>query len=388
MAKKPDCDQPKAINKQEEANDDGLADSMRALSETEMILTGMMDKKTVPELENIDQSVIDNIYKHCTDLNILVAGITGSGKSSLANAIHGSDDAFDEGNKLDHCTANVTPQKGKAMKQLRVWDSPGLLDGTNCDKKYLNEIETVLKKFEPGDLILFCIKTDARFPKGEINPNIKAMLMLRKRFGDRFSKNLVIVLTHADQIIHRANGEEPKKYYKEIIEEYRKKIREVLKDGLKLDVDRIKKIPIIPVQHHNNQEYSDGKKIFKNTLPDGTLWLSALWFGCLQTIPNNLNKAKWIEVLQHRIVNTADPDTEKARHQLVLSDEFLPEKLLEYRYKYKVKGGLLGLLGGPLMLITISLGIWQGGQYGEGQYRCELRDLQMQDIELKKQTGK
>ena len=334
-------------------------DAMRDMSEKEMLNTGQLDVKTFQELENIDQSVIKDIYNHCTDLHILVVGITGSGKSSLLNALVGSE-VFEEGDTLDSCTEHVSAQKTECLNVLRVWDSPGLLDGKNKDSQYLREIGIILEKFSPGDLILFCIKAEARFRPG--NDHIIAMLKLKKKFGTKFLKNLAIILTHVDNVTSRAGNKDKKQYYLDRIHEFKEKIRTVLKNDLKLSHEDAENIKIIPVQHLSGGD----------TLPDGTRWLSSLWFECLSSIPDIIGQAKWIEVLQDRIVDKPDSDPKKARYQLVLADEFLPKKLLELTTKYQKKGGVLGLLGGPLAVITIPMGIWVGRRYGEKKLLTEL----------------
>ncbi len=363
------CALIEAVNQQE-------GDTVRSMSGTE-----------VPISREVDKQLIDDIYEHCTDLNILLAGVSGSGKSSLANALVGLDqNVFEEGGNLDHCTENVTSRKGtKQSKNMKIWDTPGLLDEINSDEKYLNEIKKIVDTFEPGDLILFCIEVKSRFRNVKTNDDIQAMLMLQEKLDNRFSTNLVIVLTHADQIIARANGEKPKtEFYNDIIKDYKEKIRKALKDDLNLNAEMVKQIPIIPVQHHNHQEIlPDGKRIYKSTLPDGTRWLSALWCACFHATSNNISKSKWIENLQDRIVDTPDPNTEKARHQIILLNDDFPETLQDYKKKYQKRGGLLGILGGPLMLITIPLGIWVGRQYGRKEYLLDLQDFEMKKKKLK-----
>ncbi len=372
MAMKPD-EQP-AIT-QAEANGinmalkpDQEADEMREDADemrdepnpNEMVISGKLNKCDYPELEKIDEATIETIYEKCTDLNIIVAGVTGSGKSSLANAIVGAE-MFKEGTNLHRCTEHVAPRRSKNVHFLRVWDSPGLFDGTNQDKKYLKEIRCVLKKFQPGDLMVFCIEAKARFNKsGKNNKELEVLLKMKKKFGNEFFKSMVIALTFVDTIVSRTKRAKRREHYETTIRQYETDIREALERYVKVERDLAQRIPIFPVQHQEN---------VGDTLPDGARWLSAFWFGCLDAIPDIIGQAKWLKYFEQRIVDEPDPDPEIARRQLVLLDDFLPEELLEIRRKYKKRGiALAVILGGPLMLLTIPMGIWAGRKYGEKQY--------------------
>ncbi len=359
MAMKPDKNpaiEAKKISENQEADElREDADEMR--DEPNPVACGKFNKRDYPELEKIDEATIETIYEKCTDLNILVAGVTGSGKSSLANAIVGAE-IFTEGTNLHRCTEHVTPRRGKNVQFLRVWDTPGLFDGTNQDKKYLKEIHCVLKKFQPGDLMVFCIEAKPRFNKN--SRELEVLLKMKKKFGNGFFNSMVIALTFADTIVLRTTEAKRREHYETTIRQYETDIREALERYVKVEHDLAQRIPIFPVQHQEN---------VGDTLPDGTKWLSNFWFGCLDAIPDIIGNAKWLKYFEERIVDERDPDPEIARRQLVLLDDFLPKELLEIRRKYKKRGiALAVMLGGPLMLLTIPLGIWAGRKYGEKQY--------------------
>ena len=365
MAIRPDDDELAVIetlNIQEEPEKQEQAtDEMREMSEKYCITTGEVDPSLHP---NIDQKVINDIYKKCqeTDLNILLAGVTGSGKSSLAIALSGEEGGkFQEGSTLKHCTSKVISEKSKTMKNLRVWDSPGLYDGENRNKKYLSEIECVVKNFYPGDLMIFCIKAETRFVNGRGNQNLQALLKMKKKFGDKiFKHHTVIALTHVDTIMGRAWGK-GKEYYQDRIEEYEAKIRDQLVKYVKLNRETAQNIKIFPIQHRHNGE----------TLPDGTRWLSSFWFGCLNAIPDIVGKAKWLKYFEDRVKEKPDSNPDIAKNQFILTDTFIPKELLEMRRRYEKRGiilSIIGLLGGPLGLLAIPLGVWAGKKYGEHRY--------------------
>lgn len=85
---------------------------------------------------------IQNVFKK--NLNVLIAGATGSGKSTTIRAL------FDEGKMSEQDRRNLRisdsakPQtmeirSYKVGKNLTLWDSPGLGDGTK-DDEHINKI--------------------------------------------------------------------------------------------------------------------------------------------------------------------------------------------------------------------------------------------------------
>lgn len=84
---------------------------------------------------------MSNWWRKSNEINILITGKTGTGKSSLVNAILGKDVAM-VGTTLDPQTSVVDSYEGKIHDvTVRVWDSLGLQDGLNNEVAYLRDIK-------------------------------------------------------------------------------------------------------------------------------------------------------------------------------------------------------------------------------------------------------
>jgi len=206
----------------------------------------------------------------CRQLNrktfsLLITGKTGTGKSSLVNALVGKPDAK-EGRDKVHCTEKVTPyQICIENVEIRVWDSPGLQDGgAGNDERYLAEMKSKIPK-QP-DLVIFCFKMDdTRFrPEDQ-----KVFTLLTAHFGKKLWENAVIALTFANKVDH-PDFPDKKAYFLEEGENWQKMITSFLSKEIKLDSTLIKSLPIVPTG------YSRPHTI----LPDGGDWLSKFWMAC------------------------------------------------------------------------------------------------------------
>ena len=152
-------------------------DGQRTLSEREMIERGEIDPQAFegnlpPELQDVKDRLegqMQTMHRNLRDVNILVTGLTGSGKSALVNALTGSGDAAQEGAGVNRgCTLQVVGQTSDLQQQIniRVWDTPGLKDGTREDKKYLSEILCIWNRYRHKDLVIFCIEARPRYVLG------------------------------------------------------------------------------------------------------------------------------------------------------------------------------------------------------------------------------
>lgn len=103
---------------------------------------------TVEDKENIIRH-IERLKKQ--KLNVMFVGATGVGKSSTINAIFNMEIAK-VGYDVDPET--VTIQKYE-IDNMVLWDTPGLGDNPEKDKRYVVEIANVLKqKDENGELLI------------------------------------------------------------------------------------------------------------------------------------------------------------------------------------------------------------------------------------------
>ena len=350
-------------------------DGFRLMSEEDMIKSGEIDElsylgQAPDELKELleKQGKIMAVYENIRDLNILITGVTGSGKSTLVNAFLGHNIAT-EGHEISRRgTSGVKGMKSVREQKIgiKVWDTPGLMDGRREQKRYLREILVVWEKYQPGDLVIFCVKVDTRFVDGIENSNVQAMIKLKKKCGQEFWRKTIIVLTFANTIeslhpewgntspVHKA------KQFQEIIQEYRKVIRKNLIDHVGVTQEIANNIKVVPAGHKRSPELLDRKH-----------WFSTLWFQCLDSIPTEEGKATFVFYSRNQLVDETYPG--KKLDQIVLTDDFVPERLLKLRTKYGIHGGLLGMLGGPLGVLTIPLGWWAGKRRGEVEYIEELR---------------
>ncbi len=323
-----------------------------------------------PELKNVDPSKIKHLYDNCRDIHIVMTGVTGSGKSSLANALLGNSsetsDMFVEGSDLDPCTQEVTGKKSRRNHKIKltVWDSPGLKDGTSKkhQKQYLKEVAGVMRVYG-YDLSIHCIKADTRFVDGEDNGPVQAMKILTKKYGSEFWKKTVIVLTFAD-VIELINPEWKRLREEEKIVEFHKQvlkydyqIRQNLEECAKVKKEIVNQIRIVPAGH-----YSDPK------LLDRSYWLSTLWFQCLDTIPTLDGKASLMRYHQDRFVEEKD-SPEKC--SIKLDVPFVPRDFLEFKQKCARIGAGIGAFGLFFALITVPLGYWKGSTWGEKEFIAE-----------------
>ena len=227
-----------------------------------------------PSDATLEEDIKRRFCEWCRQLNrktfsLLITGKTGTGKSSLVNALVGKPDAK-EGRDKVHCTEKVTPyQICIENVKIRVWDSPGLQDGgAGNDERYLAEMKSKIPK-QP-DLVIFCFKmNDTRFrPEDE-----KAFSILTAHFGKKLWENAVIALTFANQVDHprvSENSADKKAYFLEEAESWQTKITSFLSEEIKLDSTLIKSLPIVPTGY--SQPYT--------ILPDGGDWLSEFCMAC------------------------------------------------------------------------------------------------------------
>ena len=197
--------------------------------------------------------------------SLLITGKTGVGKSSLVNALVDRD-AAKEGRKKVAETREATSHSvvTKGGVEISFWDSPGLGDGTDNDKKYLAEIGS--KITEKLDLVIFCLKmTDQRFHRDDKD----TFKILTEHFGKELWRNAVIALTFANEVKDQAGGNR-KDYFEQDLANWREAIHLFLRNTLKLDPELVQSLPLVPTGYYRPL----------SVLPSGGNWLSEFFISC------------------------------------------------------------------------------------------------------------
>ena len=215
-----------------------------------------------------------------TGLRIVVAGKTGTGKSTLLNTFLGVD-IFEEGSSFDPVTTHVKEYKlTKNGVDITVWDCPGLQDGSGEEDQYLEELKTKTK----GDihLMLYCI--DMRETRSDLHWG-SAIDKITNKLGKDIWKNTALILTFANMYQLRIQKyektpEEEVEMFTTKVDEWREKFQEKLRsiDGINsTTIDELKVLPAgkdgrIPLCGRQN-------------------WLSELWAEMLTKVKAEAQKA-------------------------------------------------------------------------------------------------
>ena len=235
--------------------------STRLESESKMAFSKLSDFELKAVKHHFQDWCRQNYRK---DFSVLITGKTGVGKSSLVNALVGRSVAK-EGHKLDPLTVDVTAYCAVIEgTEVRVWDSPGLQDGTDNEQLYLADIAG--KITGELDLVIYCLKMDdTRF----YSEDKKTIQILTQAFGKELWKNAVIALTFANKVEDPSGGDK-EAFFLEKLEIWREAINSFFRDKLEIDSELLQSLPIVPTGYYRQRA----------SLPNCENWLSSFWLAC------------------------------------------------------------------------------------------------------------
>ena len=198
-------------------------------------------------------------------ISILVAGKTGTGKSSLINSINGSDIATKCETQLKSYPAQVEVVMDDIHAQSEVidvtfWDSPGI--GTVFSDEEEALFQLLKEKCSETDLLLYCLDMRQRLSKDDV----KGITQLTETLGPQVWKNTIFVLTFANEVKPPpGSGEDRAKHFSDVFLSWNDVIGRLLRERLSVPEEIIGDVAIVPTGYRQQPP------------PDCLDWFTPFW---------------------------------------------------------------------------------------------------------------
>ena len=243
------------------------------------------------------------------EAHILVSGKSGAGKSKLVNALTGAINAL-EGDSLDPVSIQLRKYEVGTANGFTVivWDGPGFFDGFDKNFEYVQHMRDKCR--DRVDMLLYCV--DMSEQRTDVDQIISEMLLLTEALGQEVWKHAIIVLTFANVVAERIEGncsneQEMKIIFLEKIHQWKDKLYCAFEHA-KINRDIFEQVLIEPAGDYLTPD-----------LPDRPHWLGYLWLlflfhsrdeAKLAILLNNSNRLISSEYLQpDQAESPNDPST-------------------------------------------------------------------------------
>ena len=218
-------------------------------------------------------------------MKILVFGITGVGKSTLLNTLLGQK-VFEVGGPetktLDAVTTAVTSVCTSIQGfNFEIFDSPGLQDGTDNDRKYLDDMH---KECKDVTMVFYCI--DMTITRWD-DRHSKTIELFTETFGLDMWKKTILVLTKANMLRPTTAGSDEKSLCKNTFETLEKMLKDKLTQlGVPEEVST--NIPAVAAGS-DNERYIPyvSKTITGESTQRHQNFLLELWVTCFERMSSN-----------------------------------------------------------------------------------------------------
>ena len=232
--------------------------------------------------EGMDLDKAFELINEKKKLKILVCGKTGTGKSTLLNTLLGQT-VFKTGGPATRTVDPVTTEVKSVRTNiqdvlLEIFDSPGLQDHTDNDRKYLDDMNKKCKDF---CLILYCIDmTTSRWE----DKDSKTIELLTKTFGQEMWKKAILVLTKANLVKPTTAGVDEHTYYKTAFETCEDQFKKQLTQ-LNISKEVSANIPIVAAGSERDRYILFVSKSFeKENTKKSQEFLPILWVKCIEQL--------------------------------------------------------------------------------------------------------
>ena len=222
-------------------------------------------------LTNMAYNVISSPSKN--SINILTAGKTGTGKSSLVNSILGLKGLTDSEQILCECEIAITDNTKTTRLNVTCWGSPGVGDIFSNKEVIFRQL---VEKCKDTDLLLYCIDMRQRLSKDDV----KGITQLTQTLGTEIWKNAIFVLTFANEVRPPPDsGEDRARHFRDRLQSWQDVIGRLLREKLSVPEEIIRDLAIVPSGYYHQCP------------PDRSDWYTPFWCEVFQKVKKSAQSA-------------------------------------------------------------------------------------------------